>query len=178
MKSKILTICLSLAVTLLASVPLPTGAAALSFNGTSIDVNLNATITPDHINLTWVGDSTTTQTISWRTISTDTRGKVQYRVKGTTTWTNNANVTRKLLTSGTGDANVTTGIENIFSLTIVGLVPGTIYEYQVIGTDSTGIDNPSSVNTFTTQKSNNTTTKFIVFGDSQSGVPNTPEYTP
>jgi len=88
MKSKLLILCVSLAVaaTLIASTSYTTRASGISYNGTSIDANLNATATPEHIALSWTGDPTTTQTITWRTISSDTKNKVQYRVKGTTAW--------------------------------------------------------------------------------------------
>ncbi|MBU3182178.1 metallophosphoesterase [Clostridium psychrophilum] len=180
MKSKflILSISFAIAATLTASTSYITMASVVSYNGTSIDANLNATATPEHITLSWTGNPTTTQTITWRTISTDTKSKVQYRVKGTTAWTTSTDVSPKLLTSGTGDENITTGIENIFSTTITGLTPGTIYEYQVIGVDVSSKQNTSSLSSFKTEKSNNTKTKVIVFGDSQSGIPNNPEYTP
>ena len=114
MKSKflILSVSLAIAATLIASTSHITMASAVSYNGTSIDANLNATATPEHITLSWTGNPTTTQTITWRTISTDTKGEVQYRVKGTTAWISSTDVLPKLLTSGTGDANITTGIEN------------------------------------------------------------------
>ena len=181
MKRKILSVCISLAIagTLIASPSYTTiSAAAVSYNSTSIDANLNATATPDHIALSWAGDPTTTQTITWRTISTDKKGNVQYRVKGTSAWTTSPNLTPKTLTSGTGDTTVTTGKESIYSTTITGLTPATTYEYQVVGTDVTNAATTSSISTFKTENSNNTSTKFIVFGDSQSGVPTNPEYTP
>jgi hypothetical protein len=181
MKRKILSVCISLAIagTLIASPSYTTiSAAAVSYNSTSIDANLNATATPDHIALSWAGDPTTTQTITWRTISTDKKGNVQYRVKGTSTWTTSPNLTPKTLTSDTGDTTVTTGKESIYSTTITGLTPATTYEYQVVGTDVTNAATTSSISTFKTENSNNTSTKFIVFGDSQSGVPTNPEYTP
>lgn len=163
--------------TLIASTSYKTRSSGVSYNGTSIDADLNATATPDHIALSWTGDPTTTQTITWRTISSDTKTKVQYRVKGTTAWTTSTDISPKLLTSDTGDATITTGTENIFSATIKGLTPGTAYEYQVIGVDASAKQNTSDTNSFTTEKSNNTSTKFIIFGDSQSGIANNPEYT-
>lgn len=180
MKSKFLAICLSLAVvgTLITSASYTTRAAGVSFDSTTINANLNATATPDHIALSWTSDPTTTETITWRTISTDTKGNVQYRVKGASAWTTTADVAPKLLTSGTGDATVTTGTENIYSTTITGLTPGTTYEYQVVATDATNTVNTSSISTFKTENSNNTSTKFLVFGDSQSGIAADPEYTP
>jgi len=181
MKRKVISICVSLAIagTLIASPSYTTRAvASVSYNSTSINANLNATATPDHIALSWTGDPTTTQTITWRTISTDKKSNIQYRVKGTSAWTTSPYVTLKTLTSSTGDATFTTGIESIYSTTITGLTPATTYEYQVVGTDVTNAATTSSISTFKTESSNNTSTKFIVFGDSQSGVPTNPEYTP
>ncbi|OOM16564.1 purple acid phosphatase family protein [Clostridium saccharobutylicum] len=181
MKSKILSLCVSLAIaeTLIASPSYLTKAnAAVSYNSTSINANLNATTVPDHIALSWTGDPTTTQTITWRTISTTNKCIVKYRVKGTSTWTTTNDVNPKTLTTTTGDATVTTGTENIYSTTLTNLTPGTTYEYQVVGTyinDEAGI---YTTNTFKTESNNNTSTKFIVFGDSQSGIPTNPEYTP
>ena len=179
MKRKILSICVSLAIagTLIAS-PSYRAAAAVSYNSTSIDANLNSTATPDHIDLSLTGDPTNTQTITWRTITTDKKANVQYRVKGTTAWTTSPDLTPKTLTSGTGDATVTTGTESIYQATLTGLTPGTTYEYQIVGIDATNTAKSSNISTFKTESSNNANTKFIVFGDSQSGVPTNPEYTP
>lgn len=181
MKSKILSLCVSLAIaeTLIASPSYLTKAnAAVSYNSTSINANLNATAVPDHIALSWIGDPTTTQTITWRTISTTNKCIVKYRVKGTSTWTTTNDVTPKTLTTTTGDATVTTGTENIYSTTLNNLTPGTTYEYQVVGTDVNDEAGIYTTNTFKTESNNNTSTKFIVFGDSQSGIPTNPEYTP
>ena len=179
MKRKILSICVSLAIagTLIAS-PSYRAAAAVSYNSTSIDANLNATAAPDHIDLSLTGDPTNTQTITWRTISTDKKANVQYRVKGATAWTTIPYLTPKTLTSGTGDTTVTTGTESIYQTTLTGLTPGTTYEYQIVGIDATNTAKSSNISTFKTESSNNASTKFIVFGDSQSGVPTSPEYTP
>lgn len=180
MKSKFLKMLLSLAVvgTLITSASYTTRAAGVSFDSTTINANLNATAAPDHIALSWTSDPTTTETITWRAISTDTKGKVQYRVKGASTWTTTADISPKLLTSGTGDATITTGTENIYSTTITGLTPGATYEYQVSAANATNTVNTSGINTFKTENSNNNSTKFLLFGDSQSGIATDPEYTP
>lgn len=180
MKRKFITLCLSLAVvgSIVASPCFITNAAEISYNDTAIDANLNATATPDHIALSWTGDPTTTQTITWRTISTDGKCSVQYRVKGTSNWTTVSDVAPKKLTTSTGSTAITTGSENIYSTTITGLTPGTTYEYQIIGKDVKNSSDPSSISNFKTEAKNNNTTKFIVFGDSQSGIPDKPEYTP
>ncbi|MDR3596403.1 metallophosphoesterase family protein [Clostridium sp.] len=181
MKRKIISICVSLAITGgLISLPAynTIASAAISYNSTSIDANLNATATPDHIDLSWTNDPTTTQTIAWRTISTDKRSYVQFRVKGSSTWATSPDATPKALTSGTGDITVTTGTENIYSITLTELTSGTTYEYQIVALDATNTVQTSSISSFKTESSNNKSAKFIVFGDSQSGVPANPEYTP
>ena len=149
-----------------------------TFNSTSIDANLNSSSKPDHISLSFTKDPATTETITWRTISTNTKASLQYRLKGTNDWTTIDNIAPKILTSYTGDSNVTTGSENIYSVTLTGLTPGSNYEYQVTGTDDKNTTSTSSVNSFITEASNSTSTKFLVFGDSQSGNPANPEYTP
>lgn len=57
MKSKflILSVSFAIAATLLASTSYITMASVVSYNGTSIDANLNATATPEHITLSWTG---------------------------------------------------------------------------------------------------------------------------
>jgi hypothetical protein len=181
MKRKFLSICIALGIagSLFASPAYTTMASgATTYNSTSIDANLNAAVTPDHIALSWTDDPTTTQTITWRTITTDKTCKVQYRIKGVPSWNTSSDLTPKILTSGTGDTTVTTGTESIYSTTLKGLTPGTTYEYQIIGTDADNADKISSISTFKTESRKNTNTKFIVFGDSQSGNPSNPEYTP
>lgn len=179
MKKRFLSICLSLALvgSLITSTGYSVKADAVSYNGTSIDANLNATAVPDHITLSWTKDPTTTQTITWRTATSDVSSNIQYRIAGSTTWIPGNKLTPSRLTSGTGDATVTTGTESIYSDTIINLSSGKTYEYQIIGTDASGNTYASGTSTFTTETSNNTTTKFIVFGDSQSGIANNPEYT-
>lgn len=178
-KSLAMYISLGLIGTLVASPSLSTTAfAAISYNSTSIDANLNSTSTPDHVVLEWTGDPTTTQTITWRTISTDKKSNVQYRVKGTSNWTTSTDLTPKTLTSYTGDSTVATGKESIYSINLTGLTPGTTYEYQIVATDASDAVQTSNISTFKTETTNNINTKFIVFGDSQSGDPTNPEYTP
>ncbi|WP_297421114.1 metallophosphoesterase family protein [Clostridium sp.] len=180
MKSKFLSICVSLAIagTLVSTTSYTSKAATMVYNGTTIDANLNSSATPDHIALSWTDDPTTTQTITWRTISTDKKSNLQYRINGASTWTTASNIIPTKLTSSTGNASIATGTENIYSKTITGLTPGTTYEYQIVGIDANDKSNASSISTFKTESKNNKTTKFIVFGDSQSGIPDNPEYTP
>lgn len=143
--------------------------AVSPYDQTTINSDLNATVIPDHIVLTWTGDPTTTQAITWRTIKTVASGEVQYRKKGDSSFTT-VSASKSIFTTTNADSQ---GSENIFTVSITGLTPGTTYEYQV--GDGT---NFSAISTFATETVNNTKAKFIVFGDSQSGIAGTPTYSP
>lgn len=174
-----LTIAFAMIITPILSTNIKSLAAALTYNETAIDSNLNAAITPDHIVLTWTGDPCTTQTITWRTSTAVTSGQVQYRLKGDTEFTTynapNSNIKTYNGSSYSSDSNdvITQGSMNIFSAALTGLQAGKTYEYKV--GDGT---NFSALSSFTTEKANNTTTKFILFGDSQSGIEDKPIYSP
>lgn len=60
---------------------------------------------------------------------------------------------------------------NIYTATITGLEAGTTYYYKV--GDGT---NWSDIHTFTTEAKDTNSFKFLIFGDSQSGVATNPEY--
>lgn len=74
--------------------------------------------------------TTTTATVSWKAVSGATNYKLQYRVKGTSTWT-------MLSTNAT-------------SKTITGLSPSTIYQYKMKSVCGTVSSLYSAINTFTT----------------------------
>ena len=149
----------------------------VSYSSTAIDENLNATSKPDHIVLSWTNDPKTTQTISWRTISTNKSAKLKYRKSGSTAWSSFSNIKTEKLTSKTGNKTAE-GSQNVYSAELNNLSPDTKYEYQVIGIDKDGNEKMSSVSTFKTEKENTTNFKFLIFGDSQSGLKENPEYTP
>lgn len=129
---------------------------------------------PDHITLTWSDDPLTTQTITWRTSSSVTAGCVKYsKIDGTSSLPGNnetKEATYKTLMPFPGD---TTQPMNIFTVTLTGLNSGAKYAYQV---SSGGTD--SETHTFSTESRNETNFKFLLFGDSQSGDPANPNYTP
>lgn len=179
MKRKFLSLFISVAIAgTFVFTPYSIAKAAGAYNSIAIDANLNSTAKPDHITLSFTGDPATTETITWRTISTNTNASVNYKLAGADNWISINNITPKKLTSYTGDSNIPTGTENIYSVTLTGLNPGSRYEYEITGVDDKGAASTSSTNSFKTEAVNNTSTKFIVFGDSQSGIPNNPEYTP
>ena len=141
-----------------------------AYDNTTINTNLNSTVKPDHITLTWTKDPKTTQTITWRTSTNVTKGLVQYK-NLTTGETKTFNATKQDFSTSSTDIN--TGCMNLFSATLENLTPGTKYSYMV----GDG-QNWSTENTFKTEASKEDDVKFIVFGDSQSGNADVPNYAP
>ncbi|OPJ56127.1 purple acid phosphatase family protein [Clostridium oryzae] len=144
--------------------------ASSSYNGTNINSSLNATKKPDHVTLTWAKDPKTTQTITWRTSTDVNNGEVQYSELNSSKHKTIKAVKELFKTSTTDN---TTGSMNVFSVTLTDLKPETTYSYKV----GDG-DNWSDASTFKTESKNNRNTKFLIFGDSQSGNDAVPNYEP
>lgn len=129
-----------------------------------------ATAIPDHITLTWLSDPATTQTIAWRTDTSVSNGFVQISQglsgRGATASAQTVASQVETLKSSLGDAY-------LHSATVTGLKPGVTYNYRV-GSGT----NFSPVSTFTTAQQGATAFKFLLFGDSQSGMGENPEYGP
>ncbi|SNX53726.1 fibronectin type III domain-containing protein [Thermoanaerobacterium sp. RBIITD] len=125
-----------------------------------------AKVMPDHITLTWTQDPMTTQTITWRTDTTVNSGKVQYGKDSALKDAKTVDEKARKFTSDLGDMN-------IHSVTLTELEPGTKYYYKV--GDGT---NWSDIHTFTTEAKDTNSFKFLIFGDSQSGVATDPQYGP
>lgn len=131
---------------------------------------LGASVNPDHITLTWTDNPMTTQTITWRTSTTVSKGIVQYaKETDKDKFPENA----KSVNAATKEFTSDLGKMNLHIANIEGLEPGTTYIYRV----GDGI-NWSDIHTFTTEAQNTQQFKFLVFGDSQSGNPYDPEYGP
>ncbi len=126
----------------------------------------SATNLPDHITLTWTQDPTTTQTITWRTDTAVNSGQVQYGKDPSLKDAKTIDATAQKFSSDLGDMN-------IHSATLTGLEPGTKYYYRV-GYGS----NFSSIYSFTTEAKDTNSFKFLIFGDSQSGIATDPQYGP
>ncbi len=148
-----------------------TGILFADFDGKQINADLNATEKPDHILLTWSGNPMTTQTISWRSSIRVENGLIKFREA------DNSNAVYKTIgasvkkfTAVYGDS---TGSFNLFSVTLTGLKPGTQYEYIAV---SGNIESP--LLHFTTEPENTDSFKFLIFGDSQSGEADNPNYAP
>ena len=121
---------------------------------------LSATLQPDHITLSWVQDTRTTQTITWRTNSEPLEGWVRYFEMGPK---NPATPARYLVKADTAQMDTQEGPLKIHSATLVGLKPGVRYGYQVGGGDFW-----SEEFSFVTAPARAGDFDFLVFGDSQS----------
>lgn len=154
-------------------ISLLTSSAFAAYDGKIINSDLNATTKSDHITLTWTGDPATTQTITWRTNTSINTGIVEYlSTKPGKNGLKQVTASKEVFKSSDKDLN-TDGEMNIFSVTLTDLTPGTKYLYWVgDGTDW------SDVSEFTTEAANTTDFKFMVFGDSQSGNMDVPNYDP
>ncbi|WP_234121692.1 purple acid phosphatase family protein [Clostridium hydrogenum] len=149
------------------------GKVFAAYDGTSINSDLNATATPDHITLTWSEDPTTTQNVTWRTNKAVDKNVIQYMSLNAEDGyvMQTADATKEVFTTAPTDDHQ--GSMNVFSVELKGLNPGTKYIYRV----GNG-ENWSAFRTFTTEASNTSNFKFLVFGDSQSGNAAVPNYAP
>lgn len=128
---------------------------------------------PDHITLTWTSKPYTSQTITWRTDASVATGNVQVSLFDNKDKIGDSGVTTTVEAKNEAFASEDNKNMYLHSALLSGLTPGTKYAYRV-GTDG----NYSDLNSFTTESSNAVSFKFLVFGDSQSGDTNTPNYTP
>jgi acid phosphatase type 7 len=145
------------------------------YDGTQINADLNATSKPDHITLTWSEDPSTTMTITWRTDSSVKSCNVEYR--SLVSDSDNMSIASSLQPNAfkTSTLDIANGKMNIFTTTITGLKPGEKYIYK-IGNDKNEWTN---VHFFTTESSDEKSFnrfKFLLFGDSQSGNGEIPDY--
>lgn len=76
----------------------------------------------DQIHLSWTQDPSTTFTVVWHTWDTAAASDVEYRKQGDAVWQSAAGSLRASGTSGT-----------LHEATLAGLLPGTDYEYRVLG---------------------------------------------
>ena len=92
-----------------------------------------ATETPDQVVLTWTGDPKTTQTVQWRTSTAVTNAALRYRAKklpgseAAERWITVAANTSQLISHNT----INDPIINRQVVNLIGLDPGTVYEYEV-----------------------------------------------
>ena len=145
-------------------------AVALPINLTKVFA-AEAIASAGQLRLTWSLDPKTTQTIAWSTPEKTEKGSLQviktsiYKKSG---W-------EKAVTIEADHELFQTNTENVMLhyATAVSLKPGTIYTYRVKIDD-----NWSESLQFSTQQEQEDSFKFLIFGDSQSGLPKNPEYGP
>lgn len=129
----------------------------------------SVTAIPDHVTLTWAGDPTTTQTITWRTDSTVTSGILEFSQGGDA-----FDAGTKRVIAATETLKSSLGDMSLHSVTLSSLRPDTTYRYRV----GDGGSNWTVPVSFTTAQTDVTSFKFLVFGDTQSGIASNPEYGP
>lgn len=128
-----------------------------------------ATVEPDQVTLTWASDPKTTQAVQWRTSTEVKQGAVRYRLKKPASaeladkWITVAAQTKELINHNT----VNDPVCHRHSVNLIGLDPGTIYEYEVGDGSATGWTLPFE---FTTAPDKVTPFKFIYMGDAQNGL--------
>lgn len=169
MKKRFLSILLTTFVAS-AAMLIPLYTVTASYDDTNINSSFNSSTRPEHITLTWTKDPKTSQTITWRTSTNVTKGIVQYK-NLTTGEIKNITAAKEDFASASTDINI--GYMNLFSATLENLTPGTNYSYKV--GDGT---NWSEENIFKTEAVKENDVKFLIFGDSQSGNADVPNYEP
>ena len=149
---------------------------ARAYDETSINADLNATGRPDHITLTWSADPATTMTITWRTNSSVKSCTLAY------TSLENGPDTMSVVPSlhpavfKTSAADSVRGKMHIFTTTLTGLKPGGRYIYK-IGNDKNEWTDFHMFTTESDEEKSSDAFKFLLFGDSQSGKGDVPDYT-
>ncbi|VBB07080.1 Hypothetical protein LUCI_2324 [Lucifera butyrica] len=156
----------------LAAAPLAS-AAARTYDQTAIDIHLNATTMPEHVALTWSADPETTMTVTWRTSTAVNDCKIEYKEENGAV--NTMTIKPHLFQTAATDLNY--GRMNLFTVTLHNLKPGTKYLYR-IGNDQNEWTGYSSFTTEDTATVTDNQFKFLVFGDSQSGNYEVPNYNP
>ncbi len=139
-------------ILILSTIGLSCGSSAANSGVT----NGNAGKGPDHITLTWTGDSATTMTVTWRTDPSVASGIVQYQ-KGT-----KISADSRQAKAEARDFATDMETSRLFTSTLVDLSPNTQYSYRV-GNGNRWSDTYS----FWTADPEIRAFKFLIFGDSQ-----------
>jgi Purple acid Phosphatase, N-terminal domain/Calcineurin-like phosphoesterase len=97
-------------------------AQAPGFDSASVSVSLRVaqTVGVDQVHLAWVGDTSSTMNVVWRTSSETVPSEAQYRRAGTTTWLTATGAERPSGTQG-----------KLHEVMLSSLQPSTGYEYRV-----------------------------------------------
>ena len=109
---------------------------------------------PDHITLTWAGDPHTTQTITWRTDTTEKQGDVRF-TEDSLNFESNATIFAQ---TDSGKFITDIGTWYLHTVAIKNLVAGRKYYYKV----GYG-DNYSAISSFRTEDTISKTFSFLIF---------------
>lgn len=126
---------------------------------------------PVHTTMTWSLDPHKTQTLAWTTSLTAANGVLEYT--NTADYKKNGWKNALTVSAVSEDFKTNSDYVKLHHATAEQLTPGTSYTYRV-GTDN----NWSQIASFSTEPAKISSFKFLVFGDSQSGIPANPEYGP
>jgi acid phosphatase type 7 len=148
---------------------------ASPYDETRINGDLNASNKLDHITLTWSDDPATTMTLTWRTDSSVKACQVEY-----TSFQDDPGKKsgvpdirpRSFHTTATDNVS---GTMHLFTTTLTGLAPGTKYTYK-IGCEENQWSHPHVFTTESDYEKSTNTFRFLLFGDSQSGDLQIPDY--
>lgn len=167
-------------ITLSMCLVFPSTLLADTYDGTQINSDLNSVTKPDHVALSWSDDPTTTMTITWRTNTSVENCYIELYQQVNPSLkpqidSSDSSIKPELFQTAPTDKN--SGQMNLFTVTLKDLKPGTKYLYRVGNDKGEWTDS----NTFTTESTATQTDnnfKFLVFGDSQSGNMDVPNYDP
>jgi len=133
---------------------------------------LNATPVPDHVTLTWSDDPYTTMTIAWRTSTDVKQCRFEYNERGA----GRPSVREaKPEVFRTVDQDPDPGEMHLYSVKLTDLRSGATYSYR-IGNDRKEWTETGSFTTASMETLRDNRFKFLIFGDSQSGKNDVPDY--
>lgn len=145
--------------------------ASLPINLTKIFAAEPAAAAAANLTLTWSLDPKTTQTIAWSAAGASGKGVLQ--VVPTRQYQKNGWQKATAIEAAQEEFPTNMKTLRVYYATAVSLRPGTGYTYRVGDAGQW-----SEAAQFTTPAEKTPAFKFLVFGDSQSGLPKNPEYRP
>jgi 3',5'-cyclic AMP phosphodiesterase CpdA len=141
-------------------------------DASQLSSQLNAATRPDHVALTWSADPRVSMTVTWRTSTEVRQCQLEYTDAGNA---RSVKVAVKPELFQTVDKDPNQGDMHLFSVTLQALKSGVTYSYR-ISNDRSEWTETSSFTTESLEAVRDNKFKFLVFGDSQSGNKDVPDY--